>query len=88
MRASASYIQLRMRGWEMEREEPPVSVPVSPGEKMSLLVKQQVHAAGEESVGLLDTWTAAYEDTVSQLREQWRHTAGRCFFFSGPAVTV
>ncbi|TNN46861.1 hypothetical protein EYF80_042917 [Liparis tanakae] len=40
-----------------------------------LLVKQQVHAAGEESFGLLDTWTAADEDPVSQLREQWRHTA-------------
>ncbi|TNN23591.1 hypothetical protein EYF80_066287 [Liparis tanakae] len=72
----------------MDREEPPVSVPVSPGEKMRLLVKQEVHAAVEESFGLLDTWTAAYEDTVSQLREQWRLTAGWCFFFSGPVVTV
>ncbi|XP_056272072.1 zinc finger protein 454-like [Pseudoliparis swirei] len=72
---SASHIQLRMRRWEMDREEPPVSVPVSPGEMMRLLVKQRVHAAVEESFGLLDTLTAAYEDTVSQLREQWRHTA-------------
>ncbi|XP_056271936.1 uncharacterized protein LOC130194790 isoform X2 [Pseudoliparis swirei] len=42
---------------------------------MRLLVKQQVHAAVEESFGLLDTLTAAYEDTLSQLREQWRHTS-------------
>ncbi|XP_056271947.1 uncharacterized protein LOC130194799 [Pseudoliparis swirei] len=64
-----------MRRSDMDREEPPVSVPVSPGEMMRLLVKQQVHAAVEESFELLDTLTAAYEDTVSQLREQWRHTS-------------
>ncbi|XP_056285078.1 involucrin-like isoform X2 [Pseudoliparis swirei] len=69
------YIQLRMRRSKMESEEPPVSVSVSPGEKMRLLVKQRVHAAVEESSGLLDTLTAAYEDTVSPLREHERHAS-------------
>ncbi|XP_056282796.1 involucrin-like [Pseudoliparis swirei] len=68
-------IQLRMRRSKMESDEPPVSVSVSPGEKMRLLVKQRVHAAVEESSGLLDTLTAAYEDTVSQLREHERHAS-------------
>ncbi|XP_056266978.1 glutamic acid-rich protein-like, partial [Pseudoliparis swirei] len=69
------YIQLRMRRSKMESDEPPVSVSVSPGEKMRLLVKQRVHAAVEESSGLLDTLTAAYEDTVSPLREHERHAS-------------
>ncbi|TNN42933.1 hypothetical protein EYF80_046881 [Liparis tanakae] len=59
----------------MESDEPPVSVSVSPGEKLTLLVKQQVHEAVEESSGLLDTLTAAHEDTVSQLREHERHAS-------------
>ncbi|TNN42931.1 hypothetical protein EYF80_046879 [Liparis tanakae] len=59
----------------MESDEPPVSVSVSPGEKLRLLVKQQVHEAVEESSGLLDTLTAAHEDTVSQLREHERHAS-------------
>ncbi|XP_056281831.1 zinc finger protein 12-like [Pseudoliparis swirei] len=42
---------------------------------MRLLVKQRVHAAVEESSGLLDTLTAAYEDTVSPLREHERHAS-------------
>ncbi|XP_056266977.1 uncharacterized protein LOC130191306 [Pseudoliparis swirei] len=42
---------------------------------MRLLVKQRVHAAVEESSGLLDTLTASYEDTVSPLREHERHAS-------------
>ncbi|XP_056277473.1 uncharacterized protein LOC130198346 [Pseudoliparis swirei] len=60
---------------KMESHEPPVSVSVSPGEMLRLLVKQRVHAAVEESSGLLDTLTAAYEDTVSQLREHERRAS-------------
>ncbi|XP_056277472.1 uncharacterized protein LOC130198345 [Pseudoliparis swirei] len=64
-----------VRRSKMESHEPPVSVSVSPGEMLRLLVKQQVHAAVEESSGLLDTLTAAYEDTVSQLREHERRAS-------------
>ncbi|XP_056277358.1 uncharacterized protein LOC130198238 [Pseudoliparis swirei] len=64
-----------VRRSKMESHEPPVSVSVSPGEMLRLLVKQRVHAAVEESFGLLDTLTAAYEDTVSQLREHERRAS-------------
>ncbi|XP_034413937.1 zinc finger protein 32-like [Cyclopterus lumpus] len=57
------------------RRSPPVLVAMSRGETLRLLVKQRVHAVVEEAFGLLDTLTAAYEDSVCALREQERLTS-------------
>ncbi|XP_056286150.1 gastrula zinc finger protein XlCGF57.1-like [Pseudoliparis swirei] len=67
-----------MRSAQVDSGSSPASlcvVSVSPGEMLRLLVKQQVDAVVEEAFVLLDTLTAAYEDTVSRLGEHELHTS-------------
>ncbi|XP_056277332.1 uncharacterized protein LOC130198209 isoform X2 [Pseudoliparis swirei] len=71
-----------MRGSETDSadlllsHEPPVSVSVSPGEMLRLLVKQQVHAASGDTLGLIDRLISDYEEDVSRFREHERHRSG------------
>ncbi|XP_056277347.1 uncharacterized protein LOC130198226 isoform X2 [Pseudoliparis swirei] len=71
-----------MRGSETDSadlllsHEPPVSVSVSPGEMLRLLVKQQVHAASGDTLGLIDRLISDYEEDVSPFREHERHRSG------------
>ncbi|XP_056286154.1 gastrula zinc finger protein XlCGF57.1-like [Pseudoliparis swirei] len=67
-----------MRSAQVDSGSSPASrcvVSVSPGEMLRLLVKQQVDAVVEEAFVLLDTLTAAYEDTASRLGEHELHTS-------------
>ena len=81
--------------------EPPVFVSVSKAEMLRLLVKQEVHAASEETLELFDRLTAVYEEEVSRLRENERrtklleavfnprvqlHRSGLCFFIVVPGL--
>ncbi|XP_068455331.1 zinc finger protein 436-like [Clinocottus analis] len=52
-----------------------VSIPrvqIHRSEMLRLLVKQRLHAASEETLGLIDRFTADYEEEVSRLRENER----------------
>ncbi|XP_056286147.1 gastrula zinc finger protein XlCGF57.1-like isoform X1 [Pseudoliparis swirei] len=67
-----------MRSAQVDSGSSPASlcvVSVSPGEMLRLLVKQQVDAVVEEAFVLMDTLTAAYEDTASRLGEHELHTS-------------